>query len=169
MNIGIIHFFIVLLSLFSYPLTIPAAEVYMWIDDKGIRHITDLPPEKPAKMIDHDHYTRDSPEEIRRYELQQKTKRQQSDAETERQRQINQAREAAHKTWSQRKDDRREAEIEQARKDLEFEKKYQSKYEDERRNSQSQWRVDVYDNLKKQQDKEVEVKDRRLRELENNR
>jgi hypothetical protein len=30
----------------------PAGQLYTWIDGKGIAHITDQPPDEPAKMID---------------------------------------------------------------------------------------------------------------------
>lgn len=101
MNFRIIHFFALLLVIMAMPLSIPAGEVYMWIDDQGVRHITDQPPEKPAKMIGKESYKKDSPEEIRRHQLQQKLKQYEDDIETARQRQINQANEAAEK-WRDR-------------------------------------------------------------------
>jgi molecular chaperone DnaK (HSP70) len=54
----------------------------MWIDEKGVRHIEDQPPEKPAKMIGKDTFKPDSSEEIRRFQQQQKNYEQ--DLETRR-------------------------------------------------------------------------------------
>ena len=58
-----------------------SAEVYMWVDEKGGKHITDQPPEKPAKMIGKDTLKPDSPEEIRRYQEEQKEYQREQNAE----------------------------------------------------------------------------------------
>ena len=88
---------IIILCFVSLLIAVPpliAAEIYMWVDEKGVKHITDQPPTKPAKMIEKESYRRDSPEEIKRYELQRKLEQQTANQETERQQKINQANEA---------------------------------------------------------------------------
>jgi hypothetical protein len=64
-------FFIALVIAISLPAY--SAKVYMWIDEKGVNHITDQLPEKPAKMIGKETSKPDSPEEIRRYREEQTT------------------------------------------------------------------------------------------------
>ena len=72
MNFRIIHFFALLLVIAATPAVIHAGEVYMWVDEKGVRHVTDQPPEKPAKIIGRDVSRPDSPEEIRQFQQSQK-------------------------------------------------------------------------------------------------
>jgi hypothetical protein len=161
--------FFISLSILIISQFLPAAEMYMWIDEKGVRHIEDRPPEKPAKMIGKHTYERNSPAEIQRYEQQQNVKQHQNDMEIERQKNINQMQEDAKKSNLQQREGRREREIEQTKRELEHAKEYQSIYDDRRRNSHTQREVDYNDSLKREQDKKVETKERRLRELENSR
>lgn len=164
MNFRIIHFFALFLVIVASPPIIPAAEVYMWVDDRGVRHITDQPPEKPAKMIGKETYKRDSPEEIRRYQLEQERVSKIREQETEINKQRGQYQEPGQNRGKQ---NQKESEVKRAKEDLEFEEKYQERYGDKRRNAKPQWEIDMYDNLKKDQDKKVEEKRRKLQEAEN--
>jgi hypothetical protein len=69
-------------------LSIPlfAGELHIWVDKKGVTHIGDRPPEMPAKIIGKEISKRDSPEEIRRYEVRQKNLERQRALEEERNR-----------------------------------------------------------------------------------
>jgi len=167
MNIRIFHFFALFLALVAVTANIPAAEVYMWVDEQGIRHITDRPPDKAVKMIGQERYRKDSPEEIRLYQIQQERLRLMNEREAELGRQRQQYREAAEKWRDENKKEQRESELRRAKEALDFEEKYQNRYDDRRRNAKSQWEINMYDDLKKDQDKEVEAKRRKLRELEN--
>jgi hypothetical protein len=82
-----------------------SAEVYMWVDEKGDKHITDQPPENPrAKIIGKDSYKPNSPEEGRRYREEQKEHKRQMEAE----RRYNQEREESKKRWEANRDQRKE-------------------------------------------------------------
>ena len=89
MHFRFFHFFAAILFLFASTAPIYAAEFYVWIDDDGKRHITDVPPEKPAKIIKHERYGENIPEESQNSEMQQGLKKQQDDRETEPQKSIN--------------------------------------------------------------------------------
>jgi hypothetical protein len=85
--------FITLLTAISLPAY--SAEIYIWIDENGEKHITDKPPEKPAKMIGNDTYKRDSPQEIQRYQSGQKANEQKREVELRQRQQANQAQQEA--------------------------------------------------------------------------
>jgi hypothetical protein len=169
MNLKHFHFIALALAFIALPASISAGEIYMWIDKDGTRHASTSPPPsmKGIKMIDQMSHRRDSPQEIRQYEMQQKLKQRLNLLESERQRGINQARESAKRSQEQLKQDQKDAELRRAKEALAFEEKYQKRYEDQRRNSTYQWRIDLYDDLKRQQDKDVEEKRRKVMELEN--
>ena len=123
-NFKIIHFFTLLLSLTLNPFIISAAEVYIWVAEKGGQHITSQPPEKPAKMIGKEAYTRDSPEEIRRYEIEKKIDQQQREAQQEAQRRYNQDRETSEKRFDAYRDQQKEKskQLEKERKEAAIER-----------------------------------------------
>ena len=47
------------------------AEACIWIDDRGVSHASDRPPENQAEVIGHEKYKKDSPREVHQYQLQQ--------------------------------------------------------------------------------------------------
>jgi len=169
MDLKYLHFIALTLAFIAFPASIPAGEIYMWIDKDGIRHASTSPPPsmKGIKMIDQMSHKRDSPQEIQRYQLQQKIKEYENDREADRRKSINQAKEAAEKSRSDWKQYQKESELKRAKDSLEFEEKYQKRYEDERRNAKSKWSSDMYNDLKNRQDKEVDEKRRKVMELEN--
>jgi hypothetical protein len=85
--------FIAMVTAISLP--VYSGEIYMWIDEKGGKHITDRPPEKPAKIIDVETYKRDSPDEIQNFQAEQKANEQRQEAEHLQRQQINRAQEEA--------------------------------------------------------------------------
>jgi hypothetical protein len=74
-----IFVFIAMLTAISMPAY--SAEIYIWEDEQGVKHITEQPPEKPKKMIGKESYKPDSPEEIRRFQAQQNAVIQRGDAQ----------------------------------------------------------------------------------------
>lgn len=137
MNSKSFLFFALVLAVIAVPISISAAEVYIWVDDKGVSHASDRPPENSVKIIDQMRSSKDSPEEIERYERQRKLKQYQDDLETARQREINQANEAVEKWRDSRKErgkERREEINERARRNIEnlnARKSLQRQYENE--------------------------------------
>lgn len=91
--------FIILITAILLPAY--SAEVYMWVDEKGVKNISDQPPEKPAKMIGKHTYKRDTPEEIQRYQAEQKEAEQRRDDELRQRQQINRAQEEADREKQQ--------------------------------------------------------------------
>jgi cell shape-determining protein MreC len=87
MNFKTIHVIAVCFALLSGPLTASAGELYLWTDEKGGKHITDAPPDSPAKIISRESFRPDSQEEIRRYNAERKKLQRQQEAETRLQRQ----------------------------------------------------------------------------------
>ncbi|MFC1826102.1 DUF4124 domain-containing protein [Thermodesulfobacteriota bacterium] len=73
--------FLAILIVFLCDANICADEVYTWIDEDGLTHITDRPPNKKYKIIDKNKYTPLTPEELkahseRRKERKEEIKRQ---------------------------------------------------------------------------------------------
>ena len=104
MNFRIIHFFTLLLFLVLYAFPISAGEVYMWIDEKGVRNVSDHPPEKPVKMIGKETFKPDSPEEIRQFQQKQKN----YERNLEERRRYNQEQEAGQKRFDSSMDRQKE-------------------------------------------------------------
>ena len=146
-----------------------AGEIYMWIDKEGIKHISDTPPpsRKGIKMIDQMSFQKDSPEEIRQYQQEQKHRQIIEENQIERQKRINQYNEQVKKQREKIEEENRERELQRAREDLKSAEKYREELADDRRNAKSQWGTNLYDELKKRQDKIVEEKRHKLLELEN--
>jgi len=75
-----------------------AQKVYYWKDEKGVMNATTTPPPDNIKNFDADNWgKRDSPEEIQRYQAEQKAKEQRREAELHQKQQINRAQEEAQK------------------------------------------------------------------------
>jgi len=141
-----------------------AADIYMWIDKNGTKIVSDRPPPKGVKLIDTESYTPDSPAEIQRYQLQQKARER--------------AREPKHTTViPQPREDRDEAaqsikkemqagKIKRANENLEEAQNLREYYRDRHREARGQRESDYYDREVKLQDKEIEKKRQRLRNLE---
>ena len=88
-----------------------AQKVYYWKDEKGVMNVTTTPPPDNIKKYEEDSFKRDSPEEIRRYQAEQKAKEQSREAETRQRQQTNRAQEEA-----QKQNDRQQAQQQQQRK-----------------------------------------------------
>jgi hypothetical protein len=80
--------------LFVFTSPIFAGEIYIWKDKKGVENITTTPPPENAKVRDRMQYQRDTPEAIQRYETERKAKEQKQEAESRRNRQINETKRA---------------------------------------------------------------------------
>lgn len=78
------------------PAILSAAELYMWIDEKGVRNVSNTPPEKTANLIGKETYRRDSPEEIRAFEQKQKN----YDRDLEERRRYNREKEASDNRYN---------------------------------------------------------------------
>ena len=89
----------IIFILFIFTSALFAGEIYTYTDKDGNTVITNTPVpekyEKKAKKIDS--YKRDSPEEIQRYQAEQKAREQSRVAETRQKQQINQVHEEAQK------------------------------------------------------------------------
>lgn len=83
----------IMLSLSTY-----SAAIYMWTDEKGVKHITDQPPGKPVETIRKGDNKSDSPEEIQRYQAEQKAIKERREAELRQRQQIRRAQEEAMRT-----------------------------------------------------------------------
>jgi molecular chaperone DnaK (HSP70) len=93
--------YLLLVVFLASPVICPSAELHIWVDERGVSHITDRPPEKSAKIIGKEAYKRDSPEEIRRYQAGEKAKEQRRDAELRQRQQANRAQEEANRQANQ--------------------------------------------------------------------
>lgn len=140
-----------------------AAEHHIWVDDNGVTHITSTLPQNPVKVIGKETYLKDSPEEIRRYEEEQKLKRDREEYESKGRQLMNDYYQTRQSTPSV-KDDYR---LEQARKELKAAEQRQEDFADERRNARSQWGHDFWDKRKKYLDRDVEEKRREAMDLQN--
>lgn len=110
-KLGFIFVMTFFLIAFICPLKVQAGEIYTYTDKDGNTVITNTPVpekyEKKAKKIDS--YKRDSPEEIQRYQAEQKAREQSREAETRQKRQINEAQQAAQKQNNRQQAQQREA------------------------------------------------------------
>ena len=84
MVIRMIRFFAFIFLLMCCPYPSASDEITVWVDNKGVTHIGDKPPEDPARIIGREVNRRDSPEEIQRYNAKQKRLQQQKAREEER-------------------------------------------------------------------------------------
>ena len=62
----------ILILLFTVPLSGAAEEIYIWLDQDGVKHISTQRPPKNANIINKETFKPASPEEIRRYHQHQK-------------------------------------------------------------------------------------------------
>ncbi|MFA5284521.1 MAG: DUF4124 domain-containing protein, partial [Smithellaceae bacterium] len=62
----------ILILLFTVPLNSAAEEIYIWLDQDGGKHISTQRPPNNANIINKETFKPSSPEEIRRYQQQQK-------------------------------------------------------------------------------------------------
>jgi len=141
-------------------------KLHLWVDQNGVYQITDREPRKPARVIDETSFHETSDAEVERYESRQSLIHKKHEAEAIRQQASHDLEDSKRESQRQLREDQKRREIQRAREDLERAEKYQSRYEDRRRNSQ--YLSGAYDDLKKEQDKEVEQKRRKLMQLENN-
>jgi hypothetical protein len=135
MNFRIIHFSALFLFFVLYAFPISAGEIYMWEDDRGVRHIEDRPPDKPVKMIGKEFSRPDSPEEIRKFQQRQKNYERDLEARRRynREQEASQNRFDAHmdrqkENMKQREAERKAAAIERI-EDLEADKERSRAYE----------------------------------------
>lgn len=110
---------VVCFTLLLFPLNASAAELHMWVDEKGVKHITSQPPEKPAQIIGKETYKKDSPEEIQRYQAGEKAKEQRRDAELRQMQQANRAQEEANQVSANNTSKTLDSAYEIKRKELE--------------------------------------------------
>ena len=118
---------LIVICLFTFPLEAVAGEIYTWVDKNGVKHISTQRPES-GKIIEKESFTPDSPEEIRRYQQQQKNlemfREEQSKynrREAERQRDYDQY-VKDHKEREQRAQIKKQKVVDSRVKDLETEK-----------------------------------------------
>jgi len=143
-------------------------KLHLWVDQNGVYQITDREPQKPARVIDETSFHNTSEAEVERYKSRQRLIHEKHEEESMRRQAARDLEERRREAQRQLQTERKQVEIERAREDLERAEKYQSRYEDRRRSSNYQPVIDAYDDLKKEQDKEVEQKRRKLMQLENN-
>ena len=138
-----------------------AAEIYMWVDEKGVSHITDQPPSRPVKMLGKDSYQRDSPEEIRRYEKERELARIQNEQETERQREYNRAKESAENmkfrisTKIKEYEKERNEKLDRDIRDLEKEKEEALR---KKNNANFDWSKEFWENQEQRADRSIQDK-----------
>ena len=61
-----------ILMIFIFVAPLRAGEVYMWTDEKGVKHITETPPPKPDIKVETMKYKRDEPLEVNTSQEKQK-------------------------------------------------------------------------------------------------
>lgn len=158
---------LVLLLALLIALPIYAAEHYIWIDEKGVTNITSRPPQHPVKVIGKEAYQKDSPEEIRRYEEEQRLKRIQAENEQRVRSYYDRLDEGRERLSKGFEDAIYNDRLEQARGELKRAEERQEELADERRNARRGRVSEHYDDEKKKVDKIVEQKRREVMDLEN--
>jgi hypothetical protein len=103
MNVKPIYVVIICFVLLLVSLYASAAEIYIWIDEEGVKHLTSERPKNPAQMISIERYP-DSSLEIRRDEEKQTENQRQRENQLETQQRSNQDKEAGEERLDANKD-----------------------------------------------------------------
>lgn len=163
---------ITIIFLVALLIPIPAipGQIYIWVDDQGVRHITDKPPERPTEMIGTVPNKQASPEEIQRFEAERRAERNRLDSERQQQQILDayRTRERQYEMGMEKIEKEIEkSAIERARENLKAAEERREELADDYRGTYSSWGRDFYQDRMKKQDKEIDKRRRELMELEN--
>lgn len=150
---------VIVFIIYSFAL---AAEIYTWIGKDGSIVISNLPPPKGAKVIDVDSYTPSTPAEIRAFRQKEKIR----ENAIELNRSVNMPHYDQAEAERAYKEAERKTKINRAREDLQDAQDRRERYRDYHRGAHSQWGSNYWDEQVQYQDKEIEKKRRRLKDLE---